>query len=67
MTLSEFLEVNGITDAEFARRIGAGSRMTVGRYRRHERIPRPKPMERIVAATEGKVTPADFYRSVGSA
>jgi transcriptional regulator with XRE-family HTH domain len=61
MTLTEYLQAKNISAAEFGRRIGAGSRMTVTRYCRGERMPPPETMARIVEVTEGAVQPNDFY------
>ena len=40
---------------------GKNAARTVHRYEAGTRIPRPDQMARIVAATEGKVQPGDFY------
>lgn len=49
-----------ISTAEFARRIGM-PQPTVHRYAKGERIPEPDAMSKIVAETNGLVTPNDFY------
>ncbi len=67
MTLSEWLEGDKtatpprprMSQAEFARRIGH-PQPTVFRYTAG-RIPEPDIMAKIVAATDGLVTPNDFY------
>lgn len=59
MKLSDYLITQQITPAEFARRIGVG-RMSVHRYIRGERFPRPDVLQRIHQATKGRVTPNDF-------
>ena len=60
MTLAEFLDANNLTASEFARQITV-SPETVSRYCNRERVPRKDEMQRIFDATEGKVTPNDFY------
>jgi transcriptional regulator with XRE-family HTH domain len=62
MKLSAYLDSYDLTDAEFARAIGVG-RQVVQRYRHGSRIPHPRIMELIASATQGKVTPNDFYNS----
>ncbi len=62
MTLEEYLEANSISVEKFARKIRAGSRAVVYRYiGKNRRIPREDMMEKIVRATNGAVTPNDFY------
>lgn len=61
MRLSDWLRDNDITPAEFGRRIGARSRMTVPRYLDGSRKPDGETMAAIYAATGGAVTPNDFY------
>ena len=60
MTLDEYLRQQKLTEASFAEVIGS-TQQSVHRYRRNTRVPRPAVMERIVAATGGKVSPDDFY------
>lgn len=59
MTLSEFLSERGLTDERFAQSVGV-SRTTVLRWR-NGLIPERETMSRIVEATDGEVTPNDFY------
>jgi transcriptional regulator with XRE-family HTH domain len=60
MTLDQYLTELNITEDAFAKTIGE-SQPTIHRYRKG-RIPRdPDVMEKIVAATGGKVTPNDFF------
>lgn len=59
MKLSDYLVTQQLGPAEFARQIGVG-RMTVHRYIRGERFPRPEVLQRIHHATAGQVTPNDF-------
>ncbi len=60
MKLISYIEAHGLTQAEFARKIGANV-MAISRYCRGEQIPRPNTMRRIVEATDGAVKPSDFY------
>lgn len=60
MTLREWLAAHHLTDGAFARRIAA-SESAVRRWRVGERWPRPKAMRRITEATNGAVTPNDFF------
>ena len=59
MKLASYLDINGMTDAEFARRLGV-SRHTVGRYRLGERFPHPEGLTKIPRITGGQVTANDF-------
>lgn len=62
MTLSEYLDINKISKADFARLIGAGSRATIYRYLKGtRRAPSHDMMRRITDATAGAVTANDFY------
>ena len=54
------IKTNGISARRFARAIRV-SEFTGGRYRRREQTPRPSVMVRIYRATQGPVTPNDFY------
>lgn len=67
MTLEDYLKSENLSAAEFGRRIGVNSRMTVIRYLTGERIPRPKVMSRIHEVTGGAVTPNDFFSQDGEA
>jgi transcriptional regulator with XRE-family HTH domain len=60
MNLRTYLRMQRVTVADFAARIGA-SEAAVGKWSRGERIPRRAMMARIQVATDGQVTPADFY------
>jgi transcriptional regulator with XRE-family HTH domain len=68
MQLAAYLAETGETIQEFATRIGE-SPHTIGKLYRGERFPRVELAQRIIAATEGKVTAddmlatADEYRS----
>lgn len=59
MTLDQYLEVNGMSDADFAAAIKA-DRTTVSRLRRGAVLPEWGTMRRIYRATSGLVTPTDF-------
>jgi transcriptional regulator with XRE-family HTH domain len=59
MTLDQWLRDQGMTEAEFARRIEC-AQATVNRYRQRQRMPSPEKMRRIWQATEGAVTANDF-------
>lgn len=59
MRLTEFLNASASTRTKFASEIGV-TRIALHRYERGERFPRPEILERITAATEGKVTANDF-------
>lgn len=60
MKLATYLAAETISLGEFARRIGAKNARTVQRYTVHGRIPSGSMMAKIMAATDGKVQPADF-------
>src|SRR5437870_6974814 len=60
MQLSEWLDQNGLSVADFAGRVKA-SRVTVHRYLNGNRIPTKAVMARIVAETSGNVTTNDFF------
>lgn len=61
MKLAAYLEANGLSYAEFARRIDAKSAETVRRYAVEGRVPTPKIMEKIALATGCQVTANDFF------
>ena len=63
MKLAAFIEEVGLSPAEFARSIGVNERESIRRYLRGERIPTPRVMRRIIAATEGRVSPTDFFQT----
>ncbi len=60
MRLQDYLAETGMTRAEFARRIGV-KHISVTRYVNEGRVPEPSVMEKIIEATEGKVTANDFF------
>ena len=60
MHLRRYLASLGISVATFADTIGV-TVQAVHRYVNGERIPNRDVMERIAAATQGKVQPNDFY------
>ena len=59
MTLDEFLTKNGMSAAEFGRKVDL-TRQTIMLYRRGERFPRGEHVHRIVSATNGAVTANDL-------
>lgn len=63
MQLREFLSDEKITIPAFAETIGV-SVQAVHRYVSGERVPRHEVMERITAATHGKVQPNDIHVAV---
>lgn len=63
MKLKTYLEKEGITASDFALRIGVAP-STVTRSARGEAIPSPETMRAIAQATNGQVTPGDFYENV---
>lgn len=60
MQLAEYLHDAKISIAAFARQIGE-AQATVSRYVNGKRIPQPAKMTKIMQATNGRVTPNDFY------
>jgi len=59
MRLQEYLTEKRETASSFAQRIGV-SRVAVTRYC-SGRVPERATMEKIIKATDGEVTPNDFY------
>lgn len=62
MNLSEYLNKTGTSAENFASLIGAGSKATVYRYLAGTRRPSEGMMQKIKEATNGQVTPNDFYQ-----
>ncbi len=62
MKLGDYLAQNAVKQKDFAARIGEGQ-TCVNRYCLGQRIPRPDVMRKIFAATNGAVTPNDFFLS----
>lgn len=60
MQLDQYLKEKDLTNAAFGRLAGL-TRQAVQRYRTGERIPEQSEMTKIFEATEGRVTPNDFY------
>ena len=60
MKLETYLQNRNESPADFARRTGIDP-ATLSRYVSGVRIPRRATMEAILVATEGEVTPNDFY------
>lgn len=65
MRLEEYIKRHSISVADFANRIGAGSRATVYRYISKKgdlrRVPSSEMMAKILLVTNGEVTANDFY------
>jgi DNA-binding transcriptional regulator YdaS (Cro superfamily) len=62
MELGTYLGNQALSEAKFGRSIDV-SQAAVNRYVRGDRIPTPRIMARIEAATSGAVTANDFYRA----
>lgn len=60
MRLQEYLTATSVSRADFARQIGVSAE-SVRRYLYTGRVPEPPVMEKIIEATEGKVTANDFF------
>ncbi len=61
MRLADYLKCNDLTYAAFARRIGSEHARTVERYAKGVQRPNLAMMTAIIQATEGQVTPNDFF------
>ena len=55
------MDKRNLDDEAMAALIGGCSAHAVKKWRYAERMPRPAAIARIVKATDGKVTAADFY------
>ncbi len=66
MTLAEWLERSGITQAALAKRCGVHP-VTVAKWKAGAMTPRPSQMDALHAATGGRVTAADFQAQRGLA
>ena len=62
MTLYEYLRTHDLTPTAFAARVGVEP-ITVSRWIRGERFPRPDMIHRIAVATDGAVQPGDFFQT----
>jgi antitoxin CcdA len=60
MRLVEYLRVNGLSQAELARRCGV-SQQAVAKWANGLRVPRAAQMAALVQATGGHVSAADFF------
>lgn len=60
MLLKKFLKQKKLTQKQFSERIGITS-SAINQYCSGRRKPLPNIMERIIDATNGEVTPNDFY------
>ncbi len=63
MKLQDYITQSGLTDAQFAERVGV-SQPHINKIRRGVVSPSLSVAERIMEATNGKVTPNDFLREV---
>jgi transcriptional regulator with XRE-family HTH domain len=61
MDLRRYIKMTNKTATDFAKEIGV-SHSTVVRYMQGLRVPNSLTMQRIVKATNGAVTPDDFFR-----
>jgi len=66
MTLAEYMDINGLRDADMASRLGI-DRSNVSRLRRGKITPSAKILARIASATDGQVTANDFFPPVREA
>ena len=62
MTLKEYIKINKISQAKFARRCGV-SRSAINHFIAGRRYPNPETMRRILLASNGEVKPNDFFDS----
>ena len=60
MTLKEYIQINKISQARFARRCGV-SRSAINHFIAGRRYPNPETMRRILLASNGEVKPNDFF------
>lgn len=60
MKLTQYLTDNGISETAFAERIGCGQ-ATINRYINGKRFPEREMILKIEEATDGAVSPADWY------
>lgn len=65
MKLSDYMKSTNTAVREIAEKVGV-SRMAVRYWADEKRMPRPELMKRIVEATNGEVTPNDFFLRVKS-
>jgi transcriptional regulator with XRE-family HTH domain len=66
MQLAEYLRLNGMTAAVFARQVGM-TRQAVGNYLSGDRFPHPEKLIRIKEVTAGLVTAEDFVAQYAAA
>lgn len=66
MKLSDYLKTNKITARDLADRLGVSVK-AVNKWKRHERVPRPRHLVAIAAETNGAVTVGDFIMPEESA
>lgn len=58
--LAQWRREKGLTAEQFAVMIDVRSPISVYRYEKGKRVPRPKVMAKITKATEGRLTANDF-------
>ena len=61
MTLSEYLDLTGLSVPALQKKLGIRTVDSVYKYLRGDHIPSPEVMARIFKATNGAVQPNDFY------
>jgi len=59
MNLKDWLDKEGISGTEFARRLNV-AKATIYRYSTGSRLPRPSILRKISDATDGNVTASEF-------
>lgn len=62
MKLSDYLAAEKLSHAEFGKRVGV-SQVSIHRYSKGLRLPRPEIVARIAKETRGKVTIEDHYQA----
>lgn len=65
MRLGDYLTKNEIKPLDFAKSIGLRGKASIYRYLKGECVPNPTNMNKISEATNGQVTPNDFYSVEG--
>lgn len=65
MTLSDYLREQGIRPSQFAEQIGLPASTITRILKDPARVPRPETIALIADATEGKVSLADWYATIG--
>lgn len=65
MQLASYLTLRGISDSDFAERIGV-KRQSLHRYKTGERFPERSVLQKIAEATNGEVTANDFMNEAAA-